>query len=309
MIKKTLFFSHPAILSLRNGQLMIRFPEIERGNVVETIKQKAYISKPIEDIGMVVLEHRQITITTGLLSALMENNCAVVGCDERGMPSGLFMPLDGNTVQSERFRVQINASIPLKKQLWQQTVKMKIANQSTILERYTKGETGCMRVWVEKVKSGDSDNLEARAAVYYWKTLFAHIPNFTRSREGMPPNNLLNYGYAILRSVVARALMSSGLLPTLGIHHKNRYNAYCLADDIMEPYRPLVDELVLKIMAKYEDISSLTPALKAELLVIPTLDVTIEGKHGPLMVGVSQTTASLYKCFSGECRKISYPQL
>lgn len=309
MIKKTLFFSHPAILSLRNGQLMIRFLEIEKGNVVETIKQKAYISKPIEDIGMVVLEHRQITITTGLLSALMENNCAVVGCDERGMPSGLFMPLDGNTVQTERFRYQIDASLPLKKQLWQQTIKMKIANQTSVLEKCVGCEVGCMKAWIDKVKSGDAENLEARAAVYYWKNLFPQFPNFVRSREGTPPNNLLNYGYAILRAVVARALVSSGLLPALGIHHRNRYNAYCLADDIMEPFRPFVDELVVDIMARYEDISDLDTQLKAELLTIPTLDVVIEGKKSPLMVGISQTTASLYKCFAGQSRKISYPVL
>ena len=165
-----------------------------------------------------------------------------------------------------------------------------------------------MNVWAENVKSGDSENLEARAAAYYWRNMFPQIKGFVRNREGIPPNNLLNYGYAILRAVVARALVVSGLLPTLGIHHHNRYNAYCLADDIMEPYRPYVDECVIKIMRKHDDVSQLTRNLKAELLVIPSLDVCIDGKRSPLMIAVGQTTASLFKCFNGEIRRISYPE-
>lgn len=165
-----------------------------------------------------------------------------------------------------------------------------------------------MKSWAADVKSGDSENLEARAAAYYWKNLF-NIDYFTRDREGIPPNNLLNYGYAILRAVVARNLVISGLLPTLGIHHHNRYNAYCLADDIMEPYRPYVDKLVYDIIGNGIDYSELTKEVKAKLLGIPTLDVTISGKRSPLMVAVGQTTASLYKCFSGELRRISYPEM
>ena len=165
-----------------------------------------------------------------------------------------------------------------------------------------------MKVWASEVKSGDSDNMEARAAAYYWKNLFP-IEGFNRDRDGISPNNLLNYGYAILRAVVARGLVTSGLLPTLGIHHHNRYNAYCLADDIMEPYRPYVDELVYNIVASDMDCNVLNKDLKAKLLMIPTLDVVIVGKRSPLMVAVSQTTASLYKCFSGELRKIVYPEM
>ena len=130
-----------------------------------------------------------------------------------------------------------------------------------------------------------------------------------RGREGAPPNNLLNYGYAILRACVARGLVGSGLLPTLGIHHHNRYNAYCLADDIMEPYRPFVDDLVINIMQQYPDYSELTRSIKAALLTIPSLDVTLDGKRSPLMIAVGQTTASLAKCFNGELRKIIYPEL
>ena len=164
-----------------------------------------------------------------------------------------------------------------------------------------------MQVWANDVRSGDPDNLEARAAVYYWKNLFGHTSGFVREREGVAPNNLLNYGYAVLRAVVARSLVASGLLPTLGIHHHNRYNAYCLADDIMEPYRPYVDRLVYDITEQYGVDVELSKDIKAELLTIPTLDVVIAGKRSPLMIASSQTTASLYKCFSGELRKIVYP--
>ena len=166
----------------------------------------------------------------------------------------------------------------------------------------------CMEVWANDVRSGDPDNLEARAAAYYWKNMFPYIPDFTRSRDGVCPNNLLNYGYAILRAVVARGLVGSGLLPTLGIHHHNRYNAYCLADDIMEPYRPYVDALIVDIVDEVGGEVELTKEIKARLLSIPVTDVVVGGKRSPLMVAVGQTTASLYKCFSGELRRVLYPE-
>lgn len=166
-----------------------------------------------------------------------------------------------------------------------------------------------MCVWANDVRSGDPDNLEARAAAYYWRNLFLDFPNFVRDREGTPPNNLLNYGYAILRAVIARSLVGSGLLPTLGIHHHNRYNAYCLADDIMEPYRPYVDQLVIDILHRFDNVSSLSKELKMELLSIPMIDVVVNGKRSPLMIAAQQTTASLAKCFSGETRRISYPEM
>lgn len=314
MIKRTLCFTSPAYLSLKDRQMVIRLPEAEKAGVPEALKREAVRTIPVEDIGVAVLDNRRITVTHGLLEALLENNCAVVTCDGRGMPVGLMLPLCGNTVQSERFRDQISASIPLKKQLWQQTVKAKIDNQAEVLAECARAETGCMRRWSADVRSGDADNLEARAAAYYWKSLFAGVPvpgPFTRDREGAPPNNLLNYGYAILRAVVARSLVSSGLLPTLGIHHHNRYNAYCLADDVMEPYRPYVDRLVHGIAVEMRGNvpADLTKELKMRLLGIPVIDVKIGGKRSPLMVAASQTTASLYKCFTGEARRIAYPDL
>ena len=302
MIKRTLFFGNPAYLSTRNEQLVVKLTDPQtQEEVVRTV--------PIEDIGVVVLEDRQITITNGAMDALLKNNCAVVTCDEKHMPAGLLLPLEGHTVQSERFRMQIDASVPLKKQLWQQTVQAKIRNQASVLKRLSGAEVGCMVAWANDVKSGDSDNLEGRAAAYYWKSVFPAMERFVRDREGDAPNNLLNYGYAIVRAVVARALVASGLLPTLGIHHHNRYNAYCLADDVMEPYRPYVDELVIHILGTGVDCSKLTTELKRQMLGLPVKEVLINGQRSPLMVAVTQTTASLAKCFSGELRKVVYPTM
>lgn len=310
MIKKTLCFSNPAYLSLRDAQLVIKLPEVEKAdNISEDFKKATEITRPIEDIGVVVLDHKQITITSGALETLLENNCAVITCDSNHMPTGLLLPLVGNTTQNERFRDQIDASQPLRKQLWQQTMQYKIRNQATVLSQCSDAETKCMQIWANEVRSGDPNNIEARAAIYYWSNLFGHIPGFIRGRDGVPPNNLLNYGYAILRAVIARSLVASGMLPTLGIHHHNRYNAYCLADDIMEPYRPYVDRLVYDITEQYGTDVELSKDIKTELLSIPTLDVVIGGKRSPLMIAASQTTASLYKCFSGELRKIAYPEM
>lgn len=312
MIKKTIYIGNPATLSLRLGQMVVHRPDVEQSNLPEFAKQDTRITRPIEDIGVLVLDHQQITITQGLMAALVEANVAIVSCDRHCMPTGLMLPLDMNTTQCERFTLQIGASLPLKKQLWQQTIRQKIENQAAVLEQLTPTETGCMHKWAADVKSGDAENHEARAAAYYWRNLFAGVPGlelFIRGREEAPPNNLLNYGYAILRATVARALVSTGLLPTLGIHHHNRYNAYCLADDIMEPYRPYVDKLVFGLVGQFgvQGVRSLTRELKSYLLTIPTMDVTLNGKRSPLMVAVSQTTASLQRCFAGESRKIVYP--
>lgn len=308
MIKKTLYFGNPAYLSLKNSQLVIKLPEIEKNkNLIDRFKAEAVKTIPIEDIGVMILDNSQITVTHGVMEKLLDNNCALITCDSKRMPFGLMLPLAGNTTQSERFRHQIEASLPLKKQLWQQTVEAKIANQSYVLSSATGAMVKNMQKWSEDVKSGDPDNYEARAAVYYWANLFPDIVGFVRHREGVPPNNLLNYGYAVLRAIVARSLVGSGLLPTLGIHHRNKYNAYCLADDIMEPYRPFVDKLVIEIMQTSSDISEITQEYKSRLLSIPVLDVVISNNRSPLMIAVQQTTASLAQCFMGEIRKIKYP--
>lgn len=305
MIKKTLYFGNPTYLSLRNGQLVIRLPEVEKAELPDIIKQETIRTVPIEDIGVVVLDNKQITITQGALAELVANSAAVITCDSKCMPTGMLLPLSGNTLYQERFRNQIEAAIPLRKQLWQQTVKAKIENQAYCLQKNTSKSFVPLHVLARKVRSDDADNHEAQAAAYYWKNLFSD--GFTRDKDGIPPNNLLNYGYAILRAVIARALVGSGLLPVYGIHHHNRYNAYCLADDIMEPYRPFVDDLVISTMKKMEVSDDLTVALKREMLSIPVLDVVIGGKRSPLMIAAGLTTASLAKCYNGEAREISYP--
>lgn len=299
MIKRTLHFGNPAYLSLSNAQLVVNIPQIgDEKTPPRTI--------PIEDIGIAILDHKQITVSSGLIEALMENNTALITCDSSHLPTGLLMPLCGNKIQNERFRAQLNASEPLKKQLWSQTISAKIENQANLLKQEGK-EANNLLYWAKEVKSGDPDNYEARAAAYYWKNIFPPQLNFTRGREGDTPNNLLNYIYAILRAIVARSLVASGLLPTLGIHHHNRYNAYCLADDIMEPYRPFADKIVLDLIKSGEKFEELSTSIKALLLTIASVDITIDGQSSPLMVGVQHTTASLARCFEGETRKIVFP--
>lgn len=298
MIKRSLFFSNPVYLSLENNQLKITYTD-------KMVEKK---SVPIEDIGIVLLEHQQITITNGLMNALIKNNCAIIFCDHSHMPSGLLYPLEGGNTQTERFRHQNEASLPLKKQLWQQTIQAKILNQAAHLDLY-KCHTDNMYQWAKSVRSGDPDNFEARAAVYYWHNLFPIGYNFTRNRNGIFPNNMLNYGYAILRAIVARSLVSSGLHPTLGIFHRNKYNPYCLADDIMEPYRPYVDRLVIEIINEYPNQKELNTELKMRLMTIPQIDVRFDDITSPLLVGMHCTTASLTRCFDGSNRKITYPIL
>lgn len=299
MIKKTLYFGNPAYLKKERQQLKVEYPE-ELAQPSKTV--------PIEDVGMVILDHPRVTITQALLTALLDNNAAILNCDTRHMPSGLFMPMTANHTYTEKLRYQLDASEPLRKNLWQQTVKCKIDNQARVLERLGI-DVENMLYWSSKVRSGDPDNYEGRAAANYWAKLLGSESGFRRVRYGEPPNNLLNYGYAILRAVVARSIVASGMLPALGIHHRNKYNAFCLADDVMEPYRPYVDLIVLDILEEYQDVDldDLTPELKRELLIIPTIDVVIEESKSPLMVGMQRTTASLMQCFEGEKRKIAYP--
>jgi CRISP-associated protein Cas1 len=297
MIKRTLYFGNPAYLKTTNEQL-----------VAELQKEEAESkSIPIEDIGLLILDHQQITITQSLLAKLLANNTAVITCDDTHHPTGMLLSLDGHTLQSQKFQAQVEATVPLKKQLWQQTITAKIENQAAMLA-FRNQENKLLTQLAASVKSGDSENAEAQAAVYYWKKLFPDFLEFRRERYGPPPNNLLNYGYAILRALVARSLTGSGLLPTLGIHHRSQYNAYCLADDMMEPYRPFVDYVVYQIVRNNGKFLEMSPSIKKALLEIPAMDVMIEGKKSPLMNAVQRTTASLAKCFEGTGRKLLYPE-
>jgi CRISPR-associated protein Cas1 len=304
MIKRTLLFTTPAYLSTRYEQLVVKPKEGDE------------VTIPIEDIGVLVLENAEITLSQSALSKLLAYNVAVVVCDAQHLPSGLLLPLDGNSLQTERFAAQLGAKLPLKKQLWQQTVAAKILNQALHLEHRGKlaepraSTSASLRRLSKQVQSGDKGNREAQAARLYWKALFEG-EDFSRDRFGAPPNNLLNYGYAILRAAVARALVSSGLLPTIGIHHANRYNAFCLADDVMEPYRPFVDYIAYDLWQqrdKTNDFFELTKEHKRALLQVLTAPTDMLGERSPLLVALSQTTASMVRCFEGEASEMIYPR-
>ena len=292
MIKRTLFFGNKCSLTTKYEQLNIKILDKET-------------SVPIEDIGFIIIENQEVYISIPALSKLSSNNVSVIFCNNKHMPQSMLLNIESHHLQQEHFKNQINASEPLKKQLWQQIIKAKILNQSIVLEKLNIN-TNPLKYYATKVLSGDSDNREAVAASYYWKHLFDF--EFKRERYGTYPNLFLNYGYTILRAAVARAISGSGLLNTLGIHHHNRYNAFCLADDIMEPYRPLIDAKVLEIIKKYDEQDLILP-IKAALLKTLTQTVYFEDRKSPLIVVVSTTTSSLQKCFSGTSRKIIYPNL
>jgi len=292
MIKRTLFFEKRASLTTRNEQLCIK-------------TEAKTTTVPIEDVGFVVIENPETYISIPLLTKLTENNVALIFCNEKHMPVSMLLTLNSHYLQHELFQSQIKASQPLKKQIWQQIVTKKIAHQAQLLDQLgRKGHP--LNHYCSTVLSGDSNNREGAAAAYYWKHLFDF--EFQRERNGKYPNLFLNYGYIILRAAVARSLSGSGLLPTLGIHHHNRYNAYCLADDIMEPFRPLIDAKVLEIIQKYDD-TKLTTSIKAELLQILIQTVYFGNTHSPLMVALHQTCTSLQQCFSGKKRNLNYPDL
>ena len=299
MIKRTLYFGNPAYLRLKDQQLSIE---------LSVDGETKFASVPIEDIGIMVLDHPQITITSGLIQLLQEENVALITCDKKHLPQSLLLPIEGNKTQQERYDFQISASEPLKKQLWQQTITQKIKNQASNLANLNFNADYLVPLY-RNVKSGDSDNCEATAANYYWKTLLGHVNGFRREKEGPPPNNYLNYGYTILRGTMARSIVCAGLLPTLGIFHRNRYNAYCLADDLMEPYRPYIDALVCKMVSELGLVEYLEKEHKKILLSIPAMDVTIGGESSPLMIATQRTAVSLVKCFMGEQRKLIYPEL
>ena len=292
MIKQTIMFQNPASLSLRNSQLVIHIKELDQE-----------VTRPIEDIGVVVIENQMVKMTIPLLNAFADNNVAVILCDDHAMPKSMLMPLDSNSTLQETYRFQIDASPVIKKRAWKQIIESKIKNQSKLLDIL--GEDGSvLKPYYMNVKSGDTDNREGASSRVYWGALFGR--EFRRERDGSPPNNLLNYGYSILRAAVARALLGSGLYPAFGIFHRNRYNAFPLADDMMEPYRPFVDEIVYHL---YYDgaIDELTKDTKFELQRVLFADVKMQDKTRPLEIALSMTTASLTKLFKGETDSLVLP--
>lgn len=292
MLKRTLVFSNPITLSLRNCQLVLAYKDDP--NNKQTI--------PIEDIGVIIIDHQQVSITIPLMNALVEGNVQVVVCNDHGMPSAMLQSFEGNNLQGEILRNQIGVGEVLKKQIWKQIVEAKIKNQSALLNKV--GRNGSiLKPYYQNVKSGDTDNREGIAARIYFSELFGEL--FVRDRSLSGINLLLNYGYTILRAATARSLVSSGLLPAIGIFHHNRSNAFPLADDIMEPYRPYVDEIVydLAMQGRLE----LTKNNKADLIKVLYADTQFVKVTRPLSVGLSLTSASLAKCFAKEQVKLSLP--
>ena len=292
MLKKSILLENKASLSTKNLQL-----------VIKTETRESTI--PIEDIGFLVIDHPEIYLSIPAMNLMIENNTSVIICNTNHLPNGMFLNLNSHHIQQEIFKNQINASVPLKKQLWQQTVIDKITNQGILLQKIT-SKNNNFEFLASKVLSGDSSNMEGVAASFYWKVFFEQ--KFKRERFGDYPNNFLNYGYAILRAATARALSGSGLLNTLGIHHKSKYNAFALADDITEPFRPVVDEKVAEIMQNYTE-QELNTQIKAELLQILTRTVYFKDEKSPLMVALQKTASSLQQCYTGDRKKIKYPKL
>ncbi|MBA4276658.1 type II CRISPR-associated endonuclease Cas1 [Flavobacterium sp.] len=292
MIKKSILIENKTSITAKNLQLIIK-SEIRESTI------------SIEDIGFLVLDHQEIYISLPAMNLLVENNTSVIICSKNHLPNGMFLNLNSHHIQQEVFKNQIEATVPLKKQLWQQTVVEKITNQGILLAKITENKN-TFEFLASKVLSGDTTNMEGVAAQQYWKSFFEL--DFKRERFGDYPNNFLNYGYAILRAATARALSGSGLLNTLGIHHKSKYNAFALADDIMEPFRPLVDEKVFEIMQNYDE-QELNTKIKAELLQVLTRTVYFKDEKSPLMVALQKTASSLQQCFAGNRKKIKYPKL
>ena len=297
MIKRTILVENKSSITTKNQQLVLK----------SEVRENAI---PIEDIGFLVLDHAEIYLSIPAMNLIVENNTAIIICGSNHLPNGMFLNLNSHHIQQEIFKNQIEASITLKKQLWQQKIIKKIKNQGELLEKITKSKN-TFEFLASKVLSGDTTNMEGVAAQQYWKNF--PLPNhekdgIKRERYGDYPNNFLNYGYAILRAATARALSGSGLLNTLGIHHKSKYNAFALADDIMEPFRPIVDEKVFDIMKRYQE-QELNTAIKAELLQMLTQTVYFKDEKSPLMVGLQKTASSLQQCFTGDRKKIKYPKL
>jgi CRISPR-associated protein Cas1 len=295
MIKRTIVLSNQAYIKKENNQLVV-----QQGNETKSV--------PIEDIGVLMLESHQCTITESVLSSLLANNAVVVSCDTSHHPDGIMFPIAGNVLHTAVLKDQLNASVPLKKQLWQQTMKAKILNQAAVLAMLGIDITP-MEYWAKKLRSGDPDNYEGRAAAHYWKNFFPGDYGFTREREGKEPNGMLNYGYAIVRAAMARAIVCSGLHPAIGLHHKSQYNPFCLADDLMEPFRPFLDLIIRQLCTEQGQCAEISTENKKRILSILSVDVWIEEERKPLLLGMTSTTSSLVRCYEKESRKITFPEL
>ncbi len=287
-------------LSIKYGQLIIK----------EDSDQVASI--PCEDIGVLLVDHQGTCYTHSVFTELLRCGAAVVLCGSNHHPDGMLLPIESNSVQTERFRQQIEAKEPVKKRLWKQIVQAKIKHQAKLAGKDNDVYKSLMALR-HRVRSGDPSNIEAQASRKFWPVYLQDIDSstqaFRRDINGAPPNNMLNYGYMVMRAAVARALCSAGLLPSLGIHHRNRYNAFCLADDLVEPFRGFVEAKVRDIYINIGPVDELDQQTKAKLLEVLYEPVKIAGYEGPLMVGLHRTAASLQRCFAGEQKLLDLPDI
>lgn len=283
-------------LRVRNDQL-----------VIQRNSEKDDKTVPLEDIAILVVSHAQTTYTHSVLTGLTQKGGSLIVCDEKHLPSGMCLPLGGHSLQAERAILQMEAATPVKKQLWKQIVCAKIKEQSVLLRCFRQRDYGLERLRKE-VRSGDPDNIEARAAKIYWRHIF-NIP-FHRNRFGDPPNNMLNYGYAILRAIIARGICGAGLYPALGLHHHNRYNGFCLADDLMEPFRTIVDRAVVETIHTTDTTPlDLTPAIKATLIQPLLQRFRFNGEFRTLFDIASISANSIVEAFQRTRKDLLLPDL
>lgn len=293
MIKRTLFFESAGYLHAKLNQLVF-VPKV--GEQRQT---------PIEDVGFVIIENQSILLTAHCIQSLADNNTAVVFCNSSHMPSSMLFSMEAHSTTQRQTEAQLATTEALNGRLWKQTVTAKINNQAQCLELGGRDQVSKLRIIASNVRNRDPTNSEGHAARLYFK---AHFPegDFKREREGGMPNPLLNYGYAIVRAAMARALIGSGLLCIKGIHHTNQYNPFVLADDIMEPYRPFVDNLILN--SQFRDAEELRKEIKLALAMLPASDVLISDMKRPMMNAMSMTSASLARCYLKEATEILYPK-
>lgn len=294
MINRILDFSEtPARLRVHIAQLVV-----ERQNLPE-------VSVPLADLAVVLVAHPQVTFSQAVLSGLAAAGGVFVTCDGRNLPVGMLLPLAGHTTQAERFAAQASAPLPMRKRLWQQIVRAKVQAQASLLVKLRGTDFG-LGALVSRVHSGDPSNVEARAARRYWPQVFADL-DFRRHRENEDQNVLLNYGYAVLRAIVARAICAAGLHPSLGIHHHNRYNAFCLADDLMEPYRPVVDRAVAEYMTTHDEPYKLEAAAKQNIIGELTGRYAVDGQQRTLFDTAARMASSLADVFLGKAEELELP--
>ena len=296
MIRKTIEFSTPGTrLSVAHRQLVIERPDLPKATL------------PIEDLGVVIVDDTRATYTQSVFLSLLEAGATVLVTGRDHLPAGMMLPLDAHHVQTERHRAQVETSAPVRKRAWQTIVRAKIVQQAAVLSHFT-GSHGGLVPMARRVRSGDPDNLEAQAAQRYWPRLFGKT--FRRDRDAEGVNALLNYGYAVVRAAVARAVVAAGLIPSLGVHHRHRNNPFCLADDLLEPFRPYVDWRVRQMAG---DGAESAPDLseretRAELLSLLNETVHVGGRREPLLLALHTSAASLCRTLTGGDRTLALPE-